>query len=85
MFAERMWRAGVLLLSQPTPYDWVNPFYMTGIFLHPHKTSQSRGFLMFSEGIEKDQWHGMSDFGFRLYNVEIISLKPALVENRLQM
>ena len=30
--------------------------YATGPFLHPLETF---GFLMFSGGIEKDQWHGM--------------------------
>ena len=34
-----------------------NPFHTTGLFLYFLKT---RGlFLMFSEGIERDQWHEM--------------------------
>ena len=31
-----------------------NSYLATGLFLYPLKTS---GFLMFSGGIEKDQWH----------------------------
>ena len=37
----------------------VNPFNATGLFQYPLKTSQTRGFLMFSGGIERDQWHEM--------------------------
>ena len=34
----------------------LNPFHASGLFLYPLKT---RGFLMFSGGIERDQWHEM--------------------------
>ena len=33
-----------------------NPFHVTSLVWYPLKTS---GFLMFSEGIERDQWHEM--------------------------
>ena len=43
-----------------------NPFHTIGLFLYPRKTSENqrfsvvtRGFLLFSEGIEKDQWYEM--------------------------
>ena len=37
----------------------INPFHASGLFLYPQKTSESWGFLMFSGGTEKDQWHEM--------------------------
>ena len=40
-----------------------NPFHATGLFRYPpphRKHQQTKGFLMFSEGIERDQWHQMS-------------------------
>ena len=33
----------------------LNPFYITGLFLYPSKLQQTKGFLMFSAGIERDQ------------------------------
>ena len=40
-----------------------NPFKPTGIFLYPppqkKKNQKTREFLMFSGGIEKDQWNKM--------------------------
>ena len=37
------------------PFD---PFYASGFFLYlPRKHQKTRGFLMFSGGIEIDQWH----------------------------
>ena len=37
----------------------LNPFHATGLFTLPENIRQNRGFLMFSGGIEKDQWHEM--------------------------
>ena len=34
-------------------------FYAIGFVLYPLKTSGTSGFLLFSEGIERDHWHGM--------------------------
>ena len=62
-----------------------NPFYGTGLFLYSRKASESRGFLIFSGGMETDQWHVMGYFGFRLDNVRIISLKSFLEETRIQV
>ena len=36
--------------------EWINPFHTTGLFLYLLKRSES-GFLMFSGGIERDEWH----------------------------
>ena len=36
---------------------FINPFHSTGFFLYPWKQQKTRGFLMFSGGIERDQWH----------------------------
>ena len=41
------------------PTSHLNPFHATGLFRYPLKTSEYKGFLMFSEGIERDQWHEM--------------------------
>ena len=41
----------------------INPFHATGLFLYPLKTSENVKFLMFSGGIERDQWHKM-DYWF---------------------
>ena len=38
----------------------INTFHATGLFLYPLKTSESKGFLMLSGGIEKIQWNEMS-------------------------
>ena len=35
----------------------INPFHATGLFLYPLETSETFYFLMFSGGIERDQWH----------------------------
>ena len=35
----------------------LNTFYASGLFLHPLKTSETFGFLMFSGGVERNQWH----------------------------
>ena len=37
-----------------------NPPHSTDIFLYPLKTSETRGFLMFLRGTERNQWHEMS-------------------------
>ena len=37
----------------------LNPFHATDLFRYPLKTSENKGFLMFSGGIERDQWHEM--------------------------
>ena len=36
-----------------------NLFHAIDLFLYPRKHQKTRGFLMFSGGIERDQWHGM--------------------------
>ena len=38
----------------------VNPFQTEGLFLYPPENRKS-GFLMFSGGIERNQWHKMSE------------------------
>ena len=39
---------------------YINPFYVTSLFLKPMETSESkRDFLMFSGVIERDQWQEM--------------------------
>ena len=37
----------------------VNPFRATGLFRYPPGKQKTRGFLMFSGGIKRDQWHEM--------------------------
>ena len=43
-----------------------NPFHATGLFLYPLGT---RGFLRFSGGIERDQWH---ERGQRFYFLVLV-------------
>ena len=60
---QRLWTANILYTEQlPNPRNTfhatgliVNTFHVTGLILHPLKTSEN--FLMFLEGIERDQWH----------------------------
>ena len=33
---------------------FINSFHVFGVFLYPQKTSETRGFLIFSGGIERD-------------------------------
>ena len=47
-----------------------NPFHATGFFLYPLKTS---GFLMFSGGKERNQWHEMGQSQFFVYCLELHS------------
>ena len=37
-----------------------NSFHVAGIFLYSLKT-ENQSFLIFSGGIEKDQWYGMGE------------------------
>ena len=37
----------------------INPFHTTGLSYTPWKHQKTRGFLMFSAGIEKYQWYDM--------------------------
>ena len=37
----------------------LNEFYSTGLFLYLLKLSETSGFLLFSGGIERDQWDEM--------------------------
>ena len=40
----------------------VNPFLAIGFFLYPHENiRKTTGFLMFSGGIEKDQWNELGE------------------------
>ena len=41
-----------------------NPFYATGLFLYPLKTSKNPGFVMFSGGIERNKRHEMGSCEF---------------------
>ena len=70
---QRLWTANILYTEQlPNPRNTyhatglivdtfnvtgliVDTFHVTGLILHPLKTSEN--FLMFLEGIERDQWH----------------------------
>ena len=45
-----------LILSE---FKQINPFYATVLFRYPLKHRKTRGFLMFSGGIERDHWHEM--------------------------
>ena len=52
----------------------INPFYATGPFLYPQKTSENhqenfKAFLIFSASIETDQWHEMDEIHFKVVNV----------------
>ena len=38
----------------------IHPFHATELFRYPLETKKPKGFLMFSGGIERDQWHEMS-------------------------
>ena len=38
-----------------------HPFHATNLFRYPLKTLENKGFLMFSGGIERDQWHEMGE------------------------
>ena len=52
-------------INKPTEtkeYFHINPFYATGLFLYTLivlRHQKTRGFLTFSGGIERDQWHEM--------------------------
>lgn len=35
----------------------IDPFYVTGPFLHSKNSKKPLPFLMISEGIERNQWH----------------------------
>ena len=58
----------------------INTFHVTGLFLYPLKTSENQRFLMFSEGIERDQWHEM---GWHNINLEKKTEKEILTEGLL--
>ena len=45
-------------------YNTLDPFHVTGLFLHPLKT---KGFLMFPGGVERGQWHEMGQGCFSHY------------------
>ena len=38
-----------------------NPYYASGFFLYPLEKSETQGILMFSGGIEREQWHEMGN------------------------
>ena len=40
-------------------FEWFNPFHATDLFWYPWKHEKTRGFLTFSGGIKRDQWHEM--------------------------
>ena len=42
------------LINELTFKPLVNPFHATVVFLHPLERQRTKGFLMFSEGIERD-------------------------------
>ena len=46
-----------LVLTLSSLFIIINLFYVIGLFLNPLRTS---GFFLFSEGIERDQWHEIS-------------------------
>ena len=47
---------GQLLLNFRSFWDFINPFHAADLFQYPLK-----GFLMFSAGIGRDQYHGMGE------------------------
>ena len=51
--------AVIVLLQWGSVMGGIKPFNITDLCLYPTKTAKKPGFLMFSGGIERDQWHGM--------------------------
>ena len=51
-------RLQILFLTL-SEFKQINPFYATVLFRYPLKHRKTRGFLMFSGGIERDHWHEM--------------------------
>ena len=39
---------------------FLDPFHADGFFLYPLKISDTRGFQIFSGGMERDQWYEMA-------------------------
>ena len=46
--------------------NFINPFLATGHFLYPWK-QKTKGFLIFSGGIERGQWHKMGQYHRRVH------------------
>ena len=49
----------LIQLSKLHEAGMFNPFHATDLFRYPLETSENQNFLMFSGGIERDQWHEM--------------------------
>ena len=41
----------------------LNPFHAVGLFLYPGKHKKTAGFLKFSWGVKRDQWHKIGRWG----------------------
>ena len=50
-------RVPPLVREYSREYVHANLFHATNLFLYPLEVSETSGFLTFSGGIEKDQWH----------------------------
>ena len=50
--------AVIVLLQWGSVMGGIKPFNITDLSL-PNENGKKPGFLMFSGGIERDQWHGM--------------------------
>ena len=50
---------GLEFLKAKDYFQILHSFHATGLLLHPLRLSEIRGFLMFSGGTERDQWHKM--------------------------
>ena len=53
------WLKEFCLLKDSQMRTRINSLHAIVIFIYPLKTSKNRGFLMFSGGIERYQWHKM--------------------------
>ena len=50
---------GIMNDCYPKLLTFLNPFLPNVLFLYPPKTSEIRGFLMFSGGIKREDWKEM--------------------------
>ena len=50
----------------------INPLHATGLFLSLRECQKTRGFLTFSGGIERDQWHVQLTFTSSMSTIETL-------------
>ena len=66
-----IWKFKLLPLTKLLSNEGPNPFHAIGLFQYPLKISEIYGFLMFSGGMDRFQWHEMG----KVYILKIATLK----------